>query len=547
MAYYKLNAYDADVFLNSFNGLSRTSTEINDDIRYADEEKNVETPNGVLQPKAEDEILRGDFNDARIETLARFHRRWYKGADKDWLVACVSGHLYYRQVGHDVEWEEVDLPSGVDAYQSSVWSWVTYEETPQNSTVTIDVLLLSNKKDGMIMISPPDRPKNWEDTVEKTWGKVKDNSYGTADPSDIQTWKMTKSASWTIQTVDTQGYKFGVICRYAERIWGGDVDGQPDLLVYSRPYNPKDWTGPGQDEEPEDCAGEIRQPSWDGASFTALRIFGDQLLAFKNNRVWRVMGVHPGEYSMKEQYGGGAPYPATVVVDTERVYMAETEGLSVYDGMSVAPYMRSSVEKIWRRINRSAMDQMCAAMFQKRLYFAFPVDGSTVNNALLVYNQMEGTILFYDNIYIEALLATDDCLFATSSSVPGKLLCMNYDSWVLGKASGKATRWVTPWMDFSRKDIVKGGFEVYFTPEVQEEPVTLTFSVQTEKKLKTKSYTIQPLTDEQKEAEKKHKGKRLHFGGSGRRFRLIIESAEGVTAPWRLVGGIMMIVETDPD
>jgi hypothetical protein len=49
------------------------------------------------------------------------------------------------------------------------------------------------------------------------------------------------------------------------------------------------------------------------------------------------------------------------------------------------------------------------------------------------------------------------------------------------------------------------------------------------------------------ETPRSHKPKRLHFGGSGRRFRIIIEAEEGVTDPWRLIGGIQIVVETDPD
>ena len=116
-----------------------------------------------------------------------------------------------------------------------------------------------------------------------------------------------------------------------------------------------------------------------------------------------------------------------------------------------------------------------------------------------------------------------------------------------GRASGGATEWVSPWMDFGYKSINKGGFDLYIAPEVQTEPVKLIISVQTEKKTKTKEYTVVPLTEAQREADKEHRNKKLHFGGSGRRFRIIIETEEGVTAPWRLVGGLQMVVETDPD
>jgi hypothetical protein len=48
-------------------------------------------------------------------------------------------------------------------------------------------------------------------------------------------------------------------------------------------------------------------------------------------------------------------------------------------------------------------------------------------------------------------------------------------------------------------------------------------------------------------SNREHRQKRLHFGGAGRRFRIIIETEEGNTAPWRLVGGLQLVVETDPD
>jgi hypothetical protein len=170
-----------------------------------------------------------------------------------------------------------------------------------------------------------------------------------------------------------------------------------------------------------------------------------------------------------------------------------------------------------------------------------------VNNAVIVLNLEEGTLLYYDDMKIESLIASYNNIYATSSSLPGRVMELQYNSWITGKANGGAVRWVSPWMDFGYKKILKGGFDLYFTPEVQNEPVTLSFSVQTEKKVKTKKYTVQPLTAIDRMNQKNHRQKRLHFGGTGRRYRLIIETAEGVTAPWRLIGGIQMLVETDPD
>lgn len=535
MAYFTLHAYDADVWVPSFQGLRQQDESLNTDIRFATDVLNVETPNGVLQPHAAYEELSGEFG-SKVETIARFYRRWYDGVgSKHWMICAAGGKLYYRQEAQHARWTEIYRGSAATPFQSNVWSWCTYEIPATGVDHPVDVMLMSNPLDGMIMITPPDKPLTWGEIKEFTWGDLK---------ADF-TWGDVKSPAWTIQHVDTKGKKFGIIERYAERIWGGAIPGDPDMLMYSAPYDPTDWESNA--EIPEDGAGSIQQPSWDGDSFTALRSFGDQLIAFKEHRVWRVYGTNPGEYVFKEQFGGGAPYFNTIAVDVERIYMADLNGLSVYDGMSVSPFVRDMFEPLWRKVNKNALDQMCAVLFQNRYYLAVPMGDSEVNNALIVLNMKDNTILYYEDIEIESMLATPEAIYATSSSLPGKVLDLKYDSWVTGKASGGATKWVSPWMDFGYKRIQKGGFDLYITPEVQNEPVTLTISIQTEKKTKTKQYTVSPLTEEQREANKEHRNKKLHFGGAGRRFRIIIETPEGVTAPWRLIGGLHLVVETDPD
>lgn len=512
MAYFSMSAYDADVYINNFTGLYQYGDGMNGDVRYAVEEENMETPAGVLQPQAAPVI--SDFTPGtKIETLAHLYRRWYSGVDdKEVLFAASAGKLYYKTSSGS--WTQLSYPSGVSSYTSNVWSWVNYEINPQGSSSPVDVLILSNAVDGMVMV----RGDNF--SVSKIEPKASSSS---------------------------PVYKFGVIERYAERIWGGAMPDDPDMLVYSRPYDPTNWTIAGTNEEPEDGGGSIQQPSWDGDSFTALRQYGQQLIAFKKHRVWRVLGTDPGEYTFKEQYGGGAPFFNTIAVETERILLADTDGMAVYDGLSVTPFRRENTDQIWRTVNKGALDQMCGVLFKERYYLAYPTGNSQVNNEMLVFNMKDGTVLHYTGISIEAFMATEDKLYATSATLPGKILELNWDSWELGAASGAATRWVTPWMTLGNLDINKGGFDLYFTPEVQNAPVTFIFSIQTEKKVKTKKYTVQPLTPIDVANNKNYRQKRLHFGGTGRRFRIIIETAEGTTAPWRLIGGIKLIAEIDPD
>lgn len=541
MAYFSLHSYDADVWLREFRGLNQGDPSMNPDIRFAAEEYNVETPHGVLQPQAAIDVLPGVF-ESKVETLASFNRRFYEGpGSHTWYIAAAGGKIYQKQDGTSDSWTEIDMPEGVDLFSCNVWSWVTYEI--QESGKTVDVVLISNAEDGMFMIVPPDTQTLWRDVKAGTWRDLKAGTWGEA-----------KSPEWHIRAVDTRTdqsdpdepqKKFAVIERFGERIWGTGVPGEPDSMYYSVAYDPTDWTG-GHEIAEED-AGEIKQPSWDGDKFYALWRHGDQLLAFKHNKIWRVMGLSPGEFTVQEQYGEGTEFFNTIAVYSERVLMADKDGVKTFDGMSTSPYAKDQIEQLWRSVNKDAMDQACGVVFQDRYYLAIPIDGSTVNNAMLVYDMAEGNILFHKGIYIESFLPTDDKLFATSSILPGRIIRLSRDSWVMGAASGAPTRWVTPWIDFGYKSIKKGGFDFYFLPEVQNEAVTLTISIQTEKKAKTKHYICQPISESDKAAGKEHRVKRLHFGGAGRKFRFIIETAQGVTAPWRIVGGLQVIVETDPD
>lgn len=501
--YNAIGSYDAKSVIPEFKGLMQYGDGINANPCYAVEEKNVETFGGVLQPAAACQLLTPSLP-APIETLARLYRRWYTGPeDKEVLVAASGGYLYSMLPGAS-SWTQLAMPQGVDSYTSNTWSWVAYEINPEGSEASVDVLLLSNAIDGMVMV---------------------------------------RGDNLTVSLVYTPK-KFGVIERYAERIWGGAIPDDPDMLVYSAPYDPTDWEA--NIEHPEDGAGDLNQPSWDGDSFTALRAFGSQLIAFKKTRVWRILGTDPGEYAFKEQYGGGAPYEGTIAVDNERILMLSKLGIQIYDGVSVSPYQQEYCKQLWARMNGAALDRTSAVLWRGRYYCAVPLDGSQINNAVVIYNPVDATWLVREDVYVERFLGTEESLYFTSSTTPGRLWLWRENSWETGSATNAAAYWMTPWNDLTSKSIVKGGFEVYLLCEVQSQSVNLKVSLQTEKKVKTKQYTVQPLSAAEIAAGKSHKQKRLHFGGTGRRFRLIIETDAG-SAPWRLVSGLLIVSETDPD
>jgi len=235
--------YEGSFVIPAPKGVYQAAGDTNVSTDYAYRAHNIRTEHGLLATSRGTSRALPALG-APIETLTRFYRRT-RPDDPEVFVAAAGGKLYTYTMGAE-GW----IIRG-EGYASSKWSYVTYEAVEDGQTV--DVLILSNEKDGMVVI------------------------YG----SDLRAEKKTM----TIGT-DYAEVKFAVLGRYAERIWGTGAPGYPDSVFYSRPYDPFDWTT--ETQTPEMGGGVIAQPTWDGKSFIALTTFGGYLLAVKQRTVFEI-------------------------------------------------------------------------------------------------------------------------------------------------------------------------------------------------------------------------------------------------------------------
>ncbi|MBR6568819.1 MAG: hypothetical protein IKK75_00010 [Clostridia bacterium] len=492
MAYVTRGAASATVRIPECKGLMQYGDGVGLDPRYATECSNASTAQGVLQPMAACTLLPAK-TPAPIQTLARLYRRWYAPDEQhEVLIAASGGQLYWMLPGGE-HWTRLSMPYGwtQPRYLSDVWSWAAYEINVEDRDAPVDVLLMSNAMDGMICI---------------------------------------RGDTMAVSAVATPK-KFGVIARYAERIWGGGIPDDPDMLLYSAPYDPFDWAQ--NDEIPEDGAGDVLQPSWDGDSFTALTPFGSQLIALKKTRVWRVLGTDPGTYVFKEQYGGGTPCPQTVAVDGSRILMLGREGVLCYDGESVAPFQQAFAHRVFARINPAALSEATACMWRGTYYCALALDDSPVNNAVVMFNTRENTWLLRTDAAVESFLPTEDALYFTSSTTPGRIWLWQEDCMQAGQA--QPMRWVVGWQNLQAHDVTKRFFRVYLCAECLKE-ATVRLTMETENGVRTKTVVFSPGQTKQR---------CVPFHLHGRRFRLTVESDGG--AAWRLLGGMHIEMDTEED
>ena len=277
-------------------------TNINTDYAYRAE--NIRTERGLLASSYGTSRAFPSLG-APIETLARFYRRT-RPDDADVYVAAAGGAIYTYTMGTE-GWVKRS-----EGYKSDVWSFVTYEAVEGGATV--DILILSNEKDGMIAV------------------------YG----SDLRVERKTLTLGENYENV-----KFAKLGRHAERIWGVGADGYPDSIFYSRPYDPFTWTD--VPETPEIGGGVINQPTWDGDKFISLEPFGGYLLAVKQRTIFEIRGTDPGSFTITEAYGTDGPVEEkSIQTDRTSMFYLTQSGIGLYDGSTLRMLSRDALYETMR-------------------------------------------------------------------------------------------------------------------------------------------------------------------------------------------------------
>ena len=515
--------YSTVAEIPSFGGINQTGDGYNMSMRFARELENVDVTGGAFRQMRRGSILTetpysetvtpegGEPTEFQltgdgIATLAILHRRYthetFKWPEsKDILVAVTfAGYVLVKPLGTEDDWDKA-MPGSISR---PYFDWVSYEMNLDGYDFPIDVLVFSNAYNGMYVL-------------------MGDNL--------------------SFQQVSGVPAKFGCICRHNERIWGSGIIDDPDKLMYSAPYSLTNWAYNA--ETPEDGGGDILCPNWDGDRFLALREYGSQLLAFKNKAVWRVVGSNPDEFYLRQQYGRGARCEDTISISASYCFMLGDEGIMRYDGETVAEFRHPDVKDImlgrvnWQAVDKQDYDESqystefvnraCAIQHSDIYYLALPLDGSTENNAVLIYNPHEGSFSLMTGVHVQCWLEVGDRLFYASRE-PGHYGRIRE---LTDAGETLPVLWRSGWQDLGMKSSVKSTFTVYFTCDAPT-AFPLNLGLRTEKKLKLKTLTVKP-----------GKPCRIHMNVQGRYFQL--ELSSNSVSPFQLNGGIRMDLELDPD
>lgn len=488
--------YEGSFSIPTPKGIYQAAGDTNISADYAYNAVNMRTERGLL---ATSHGISRAFPSlgAAIGTLERFYRR-NRPDDPEIFVAAADGAIYTYTMGTE-GWVKQ-----AEGFASDSWSSVTYEAVEDGETV--DILILSNAKDGMIVV------------------------YG----SDLR----VERKALTIGD-DYAEVKFAVLGRHAERIWGTGDEKNPDSVFYSRPYDPFNWTN--NIETPALGGGVIQQPTWDGEAFIALKPFGGYLLAIKPSTVFEIRGTDPSSFTVTEAYGTDGPISArTIETDRMSMFYLAQSGLGRYDGSSLALLSRDALYETMRMRATEIADKATACVCDHVYYLALGVherDGDVLveNNAVIEFDTERGTFMLRKGVRVKDFYSLAGKVYFTQAEAPYDVLL--YDD---VKESGNLGEpmehmWETPWLDLG-KAYVKRDFVLRFTAEADEDDVPIEISLITDRKEKMKVVLL----------KQERKDYRIKVQNAGLRVKLRLYS-NARAAGWRIHGGVQVLYSFDEE
>ena len=326
-----------------------------------------------------------------------------------------------------------------------------------------------------------------------------------------------------------------------ERLWLGGVDSEPTRVYWSWDNNPNNWTV--DMEHPEQGGGFIDVRTYDGTRVIGLKALLNDIVIFKERSLHRMVGSYPGEFELVEVYGNTGPISEDTIVSTGgSVYFLCGEGLCVYNGMTVESVALSKgdtrLQGIAERINRAAAHMAASVIYRGTMYIALPLDGSTVNNAVIVFDMTEGIYTLIEDYRVDSWLIHHEGERDTLLFIRGnRLMKMEGDT---NAGAPIDAHWLSPWFDADTKSARKTSGRVYMAIEARSltEGVNpcIRLTMESEKKKREKIIEIKKRGLNVIRPRVKLRGRVLRMG---------IETVDGARLTIRQ--GIQIRVESDED
>jgi len=311
---------------------------------------------------------------------------------------------------------------------------------------------------------------------------------------------------------------------YARLFAAGNADG-PSRLYYSQAPGDtrtlENWTSA---EESENVGGGFVEIGTDSDPITGIFALSNQLLIFKRDSLYRLLGDRPSNYRILPVNGTmQQPVHTACARIGDVLYFLTEGGLYYFDGQTVQ--RKAGADKVCELLRKANLAACCATACGEKLYFAFREgEGAGANDAMLVYDLARDTYMVRRGFTPYGLSAAGGTLYLLDQN---GYVCRfgEGDSYDGGRIEAY---WKTPMTDLDAKAVNKRLEELYLRGSggiLSVEAVTESGTVYDERLMPGEGERILELG----------------LTGDGRAFQLVFRNVNG--SHFTIDGGVELLLD----
>ncbi len=312
---------------------------------------------------------------------------------------------------------------------------------------------------------------------------------------------------------------------YASRLFAAGDAAYPSRLYWSQAPGGtrtlEDWSSA---DESENVSGGHVEIGADSDPITGLFALSNQLLVFKRDSLYRLLGDRPGNYRVQPVNGSLLqPVHTACARIGDVLYFLTDGGMYYFDGQTVQ--RKGDALKASDFLAGADLSRCTAAACREKLYFAAREDASSpANDAILVYDLARGTYMLRRGFIVRGLCAAGGTVYLLDGS---GYVCRFGEGDTYDGARIEAY-WKTPMTDLDSKACGKRLAEAYLRGTggiLLLEAVTESGTVYSERLMPGANESILELG----------------LTGDGRAFQLIFRNVNG--SRFCVDGGVELLVD----
>lgn len=263
-----------------------------------------------------------------------------------------------------------------------------------------------------------------------------------------------------------------------------------------------DFTTPTDEENSNQHGAEIFLYSADGTEIKGLSVIFDDIIIFKEKKIYRIFGTSPSNYQKVELFNAsGAIADKSIVSTPHGAYFVQRTGIFMYDGSNCAK-ISSKLNEIWKTLDQDAISKCVAYYWDDRYILSVQRLGSNKKDLIIELDTLTNEWTVREGINAESFVEFERELLFCSSD--GNIY--RYD-----RGSNAPMIWESGIFTIPEGVIDLDQLKIYL-----DGVGTIKFSVETEKKTKTKTVKFTGQTS-----------KVIQMSSSGRMMKFKIEILSG--------------------